>query len=177
MRNIKNSLPVIKQDGMGLLEVLVAIVVISFGLLGLGGLQITGVRNNHVAYMRSIATQQAQDIADRMRANKVGLAAGNYDSISGTPSANSCISTTTGCTPAQTAQQDTRQWNTNLSRLMPSGQGVVCIDGTPNDGLPGATACDGAASAAAAERLVIKIWWNENKDSTNLQRFVTTFQK
>lgn len=162
----------VAQGGIAMLEVLIAVIVISFGLLGLAGLQITGVRSNHQAYMRSIATQQAQDIADRMRANQVGLSAAAYDAISGTYTANTCISSTSGCTSAELAQQDARLWKANLASMLPSGTGVVCLDGTPDDGTPAATACDGSGA-----QLAIKIWWNENKDSSNLQRFVTTFQK
>lgn len=47
------------QSGFTLLEILVAIVVLSIGLLGLAGLQVVSLNNNQTAYYRSIATQQA----------------------------------------------------------------------------------------------------------------------
>ncbi len=58
-----------RQTGFSLLEVLIAIVITSIGLLGLAGMQATGLRNNHSAYHRSQATVLAYDIADRMRSN------------------------------------------------------------------------------------------------------------
>ena len=58
-----------RQSGFSLLEVLIAIVVTSIGLLGLAAMQATGLRNNHSAYHRSQATVLAYDIADRMRSN------------------------------------------------------------------------------------------------------------
>ena len=57
--------------GFTLIEVLVALIIVSIGLLGLAGLQATSVRFNQQAYLRSQAVQQAYDMADRIRANAV----------------------------------------------------------------------------------------------------------
>lgn len=57
-------------QGFTLLEVLIAVVVLSVGLLGLARLQTAGLRQNHSAFMRSQATMLAYDIIDRMRTNK-----------------------------------------------------------------------------------------------------------
>ena len=65
--------------GFSLVELLVAILVLAIGLVGLAALQIAGVRSNQIAYYRSIATQFAYDMADRMRANPVGVADGAYN--------------------------------------------------------------------------------------------------
>ncbi len=154
-----------------MLEVLLAVVIIAFGLLGLAGMQVTSTRNTHGAYMRSLATQQANDMADRLRANQDGVKAGNYDSLSGIPAANNCITAVDpGCTAAELASQDAHQWNTANKILLPSGQGIVCLDSSPDDGKPAATACDGSGP------FVIKIWWSEDKSSSDLKRFVTSFQ-
>ena len=58
-----------KNTGFTLIEVLIAMIILAVGLLGLAGLQATSLRNNQSAYNRSVATQLAYDIADRMRAN------------------------------------------------------------------------------------------------------------
>lgn len=63
-----------RETGFSLLEVLIAIVVTSIGLLGLAAMQATGLRNNHSAYHRSQATVLAYDIADRMRSNAISMA-------------------------------------------------------------------------------------------------------
>ena len=118
------------HGGFTLLEVLIAIVVLSIGLLGLAGLQAAGLRNNNSAYMRTMATQQAYDMADRMRANRVAVLAGAYDNISGTGTNPDCI--TTGCTTAHMAQHDTFEWNTLNAALLPSGKGTVKRIGTSN---------------------------------------------
>ena len=157
-----------------MVEVLVTVVVISFGLLGLAGLQATSIRNNHGSHLRFLVTQQAYDMTDRIRANLAGVKAGHYDSVSGIPDKNDCISATTGtgCTPAQLASQDVRQWNNTNKELLPSGRGIVCRDSSPDDGEPTATACSGGTAP-----LVIKIWWDDDKTgSTSLKRYTATFQ-
>ena len=57
-----------RQGGMAFLEAMIAVAVLSFGLLGLAGLQLAGIKSNQVASQRSVATMQAYNMADRMRA-------------------------------------------------------------------------------------------------------------
>lgn len=59
------------QAGLSLLEVLVATVVLSAGLLGLAGLQIAGMKTTHNSYQMQQATWLVHDLLERMRANKV----------------------------------------------------------------------------------------------------------
>lgn len=59
-----------KEAGLTLLEIMVTIVILSLGLLGLAGLQITGLKNNRNAYYNSVAGQSAQDIAERLRVDQ-----------------------------------------------------------------------------------------------------------
>jgi type IV pilus assembly protein PilV len=125
------------QCGFTLLEILVAIVVLSIGLLGLAGLQAVSLNNNQVAYYRAIATQQAYDMADRMRANlgiplgtpgAGGVRAGDYDNLGATtPPDPGCLST--GCTATQMRTTDHFQWNTMNARLLPVGVGTVTGNG------------------------------------------------
>lgn len=57
------------QKGVGLIEVLVALVILSIGLIGLSGMFAQSISISHSAYMRSLASIQAMDIAERIRAN------------------------------------------------------------------------------------------------------------
>ncbi|TAN53112.1 MAG: type IV pilus modification protein PilV [Methylococcaceae bacterium] len=91
--------------GFTLIEVLVAVLILAIGLLGLAELQVVGLRNNHNAYLRSQAILLAYDIAERMRANPVGLSSGAY---LGTATSDDCEAST--CTPQQMAGYDLRQW-------------------------------------------------------------------
>lgn len=114
------------QSGYSLLEVLVSVVVLSVGLLGIAALQVNSVRYNHSAYLRSIATAQATNMADRMRGNYAGVKAGYYNAISGIPSANNC----TTCSTADIATLDAFQWNSDNASLLPLGQGTVVKNGS-----------------------------------------------
>lgn len=71
--------PAARQRGTTLIEVLIALLVLSVGLLGMAGLQMTSLKSNHSAYYRSQASLLAYDIADRMRANRKAALDGEYD--------------------------------------------------------------------------------------------------
>lgn len=112
--------------GFTLLEVLVALIVLSIGLLGLSGLQTTGLRNNYSAFLRSQATLVTSDILDRMRANREAAKDGDYDiAYAGTPASITCTGT---CSKTQVAQLDVELWRAYVERL-PSGEGQVSVTG------------------------------------------------
>jgi type IV pilus assembly protein PilV len=62
---------VLRQKGLSLIEVMIALAVFSFGLLALAALMASGLKYNASALHRSYATGQAYDMADRMRAPTV----------------------------------------------------------------------------------------------------------
>ncbi|MDG2237675.1 MAG: type IV pilus modification protein PilV [Arenicellales bacterium] len=142
-----------KANGFTLLEVLIALVIFSFGLLALAALMAKGLQYNTSALHRSYASAQAYDIADRMRANRLGITAGNYDSISGVGSDPGCIAT--GCTPAQMAQYDGWAWNSANAALLPSGSGSVTTNGTT---------------------YTITVTWDDDRDGPPLDNFVFQLQ-
>jgi type IV pilus assembly protein PilV len=169
----------VPQGGFTLLEILVAIVVLSIGLLGLASLQAVGLRTNQSAYLRSQATLLAEDMADRMRANNVAVQANAYDLPVANLSAN--CRTAAGCSANEMAQNDYAEWTATLAGVFPNGEGVVCIDSTPNDGAgAGNPACDGTAVVANNPVYTIKVWWDdydrEQDAGTRRQRFVMSVQ-
>lgn len=158
------AFPAAKQQGFTLLEILVAIVVMSLGLLGLAGLQAASLRNNQTAYYRGIAAQQVYDMADRIRANLAGVAGGSYDNLgANTPVNPNCFNEdvgNVGCTPATMAVTDHRQWNLNNAFLLPGGVGTVdCIQG------PGA-ACSGGLNALRVFIITVR-WPQAGKQCTD----------
>ena len=68
-----------QQRGVGLIEVLVAVLVLSFGLLGLAGLQLRTLRNNESSLERGMAIVQTHAIADAMRADRTNALNGKFD--------------------------------------------------------------------------------------------------
>jgi type IV pilus assembly protein PilV len=103
-----------RARGFTLIEVLVALVVLSIGLLGLASLQLSSLRWNHGASLRSQATLLAYDIVDRMRANQVAARNGEYDVGFGA----------TG-TAGTVAGDDRIRWKTILGQTLPAGDGRV----------------------------------------------------
>jgi type IV pilus assembly protein PilV len=167
-------------SGFTMLEVLISIVVIAFGLLGVAGLQAFAIKNNQGASLRSTATVLASDIIDRMKANPLGATAGNYGSASGpgtAAQAANCL-TSAGCATAlELAQHDLFEWAALLAAALPAGTGVVCLDSTPNDG----TSAAGPACDNIGTQYVVKIWWIDDRNrnaATNAPAtlFATEFQ-
>jgi len=158
--------------GFTLLEVLIAMVILSIGLLGLAGLQAASLRNNQQSYLRSQAVLLANDIAERMRANLPATTTGAYDQGAGAPAiAKAACSSTVGCSSADMASNDLNEWNTDVAARLPGGDASICIDSTPNDGTGAADArCDSVGNLYA-----IKIWWDDSRSGNN-RLFVTSFQ-
>lgn len=114
----------LNNSGFSLIEVLITILVVSFGLLGMAALILSGARSNNIAHYRSIASKQTEDIADRMRANLAGVTAGSYNALTATiPASDDCLTNT--CNATQVAAYDHAQWNTANSGLLPGGMGTV----------------------------------------------------
>ncbi|THF65894.1 type IV pilus modification protein PilV [Pseudothauera nasutitermitis] len=63
------------EGGFSLLEVLIAVVVLSVGLLGMAALQINATKNNQSSYQRTQAVMLSYLMLDAMRANR----AASYD--------------------------------------------------------------------------------------------------
>ena len=66
-------------SGFTLLEVMIALLVLSIGLLGIAALQANSLKVNHGAYQRSQAIFLAYDMMDRLRANRTAALAGQCD--------------------------------------------------------------------------------------------------
>ncbi len=116
-------------SGFTLLEVMIALVIFSVGLLGLAGLQARGLQSNTVAQFRTQAVILAYDMADRLRANPAGVANGRYDNLdNNAPVAGpDCITNT--CTEAEIADRDYFEWVTGIQNQLPSGHGTVTGNG------------------------------------------------
>ena len=119
-----------RTDGFSLLESLIALVVFSIGFLALTLLMQTSLRNTNSAFYRSVATEQAYDMADRIRANR-GADGANvvaYRNAEATADDPGCIASADGCSPALLADYDGWQWNQTNKRVLPSGGGSIVTD-------------------------------------------------
>jgi len=109
-----------RQSGITLLEVLISIVIIAFGLLGVAAMQITGLKNNQSAYYRATANILAYDMLDRMRANKKGIINGSYDT-----GGNFLDGKTTPGSMGSMVQTDKELWLTQLGNHLPGSKGKI----------------------------------------------------
>jgi len=75
--------PFKEQAGSTLIEVIVALLVITIGLLGLLAMQVYTLKANQSAYLRSQATILAYELADAMRAQRVQALDGGFDDTAG----------------------------------------------------------------------------------------------
>jgi type IV pilus assembly protein PilV len=188
-------------DGFTLIEVLITVVIFSIGLLGLAGLQVKGLTLAQDSMQRTTATLLANDMADRMRANRNATTLGQnspYNNPSGIGIGNpACLGKdntglliNTQCTPTEMALHDFYEWNAILkgqvaTRWHPeipaqlaSSSGVVCIDSTPNDGSPSNPQCDNVVINSNVTIFTIKIWWKERKldqtDQFTVHSYITS---
>lgn len=75
-----------RESGLTLLEIMVTLVILSLGLLGLAGLQMTGLKNNRAAYYNAVAGQAVQDMSERLRvdvATRNAVTGGTIRSVTG----------------------------------------------------------------------------------------------
>lgn len=108
----------LKNNGFTLIEVLVALLVMSVGLLGLAALQATSLKASHGAYNRGQATFMAYDMMDRMRANRTQAIAGAYNGTYNNGTAPAAA--------ADVATQDLNDWLTNyVYVLLPAAQATI----------------------------------------------------
>ena len=111
-----------KESGFTLLEILVAMLVLSIGLLGLAGLMASSMRNNLSASHRTQATWMAYDIIDRMRANRASAIAGNYATSVGAP-----VACTVAAPTGSVQAQDIAAWKSQLACVLPTGDGSIAV--------------------------------------------------
>jgi type IV pilus assembly protein PilV len=109
-RSLKNS------RGVGLIEVLITLLILSTALLTLASLQTRSLQYNQGSYFRSQANQLGYDMLDRMRANSTNLAA--YQ----TPVQ---VATKNPVAVGALATIDVSQWMNDIATNLPQGQGGV----------------------------------------------------
>lgn len=147
MKNSKNIYS--KTKGFTLIEVMLALVIFSIGLLGLATLQATSLQQNHSAYLRTQATYLAYDILDRMRANKDQ--ATNYTVGTGAYGAPSplCILTTDVCSQTAIRNADRYFWKENLKTVLPLGDGSIAT-----------------SSLSGRIEITIRVFWDDDRSGT-----------
>lgn len=128
-----------RQQGFSLLEVLITMLIVSFGLLGIAGIIITSLKNNQSSYARSQASLMVNDIVDRMRANR--------SSAEASPSPYN-LGLTASPSGTDIATDDLTQWRATLASNLPSGTGSVAVD-------------------AATKKVTVTVQWNDSRGTSD----------
>ena len=110
-----------KQQGVTLVEAMIALLVISIGLLGIASLQLTAMSQNTSALNHSQAVWYAYNMSDRIRANITEF--DNYDGIDTSNGyAQDCLSS--ACTTGEMLTADAADWASMVTNL-PAGRGII----------------------------------------------------
>lgn len=112
-----------KVRGFTLIEVLIALVIMSVGMLGIAGLYVHSMQAGRTSILRHNAVTLAGDIADRIRANpraRVAYAQAGAN--------NNCVDGGVNCTIGEMAANDIFLWDQQAAATLPNGQVSIVVD-------------------------------------------------
>jgi type IV pilus assembly protein PilV len=115
------------QAGVSMIEAMVAVLVLSFGLLALAGFQLRVLAHSASASNQDIAVQLAGDMADRIRANPAPGAVSHSPYLTDwTPAGaaepnKSCMGARSSCSATELATDDLHRWKRAVANALPGG--------------------------------------------------------
>jgi type IV pilus assembly protein PilV len=108
-----------RQRGIGLIEVLIAMLVVVIGVLGISRMQIAMLRNNQSSLLRSQASLLAYDMIDRLRADREAALDGSYAHALGNTSPSA----------ATVPGREVSAWLGSVNSTLPAGTGAIALNG------------------------------------------------
>jgi len=108
--DIHNQIRWRRIKGVGLLEVLITVVLLSIGFLAAARMQVEGLRFSQSAYYQSQAYFLANDMINRMRTNADGVKDGKYTNITTSADSENPGCAAKACSPEDIAKQDLYEW-------------------------------------------------------------------
>lgn len=175
------------QAGMSMVEVLVALVIFAFGLLGAAGLQLASLKANQFSVSSSTGVSLAREYGEVMRmmvtdptgTGSVALSDFILDTNSGrsSPGPSACNGTSATCTPAAMAKAVIDDWvdrvrsESDLKSGMPGGRAEICHTSEPRDSSGNLQwgGCDGEG-----DTVVAKMGWYAKKIGGNAEGSTTS---
>lgn len=163
-----------RNRGFTLLEVLIAVLVFSLGMLGLAGMMVVSVKTNHSAYLRTQASFLAQSMADRMRANPQGVWAATYSGSYPAAGSDPCTGGAP-CSSSNIALRDKFYWGQQLGNFLPNPAATIACVPDPSVVTPNL-----AANPPFNGLCNMRITWGESNlvkgQQATPQTFVWIFQ-
>ncbi len=150
-----------KQDGYSLLEAVIAVVIISIGVIGIAGLQLTTNVYAESSLHRSQAAALAREMVERMRLNPDEAKAGGYDFNTLPTQTRKCKGSSKNCTVSQLRQHDQRVWAERVDELLPSGDASIAT---------------GADNGTDPVQIVITLQWDETRGQQSVVSQAFTFE-
>lgn len=161
------------ESGFSLIEVLVAALVLAFGVIGAIGMQLVALRTTQQSAFHSSALHLAADMADRMRANISRMQAADRDNPylqidfaagQSAPQIDTACYDPQGCDPQQIAQLEIDEWLRRLAEMLPGARARICRDAAPWHTADASFSWDCAETSPLAP-VVIKIGWRDKDES------------
>lgn len=157
-RRVDGSVP--SQRGIGMIEILIAVVLVSFGFLAGARMQVEGMRFSQSAYYRSQAYFMATDIIDRMRANVAGVKSGAYQGARTEAGLSRPDCSLIDCNTDDIAQRDIAEWS---DYLHPSTGAAPALPSSPTVEATGTILSQGGG------QYTVRLVWADGDDSDTLE--------
>lgn len=144
-----------RSAGFSLVEVLIALIIMSVGMLGIAGLYVHSMQAGRTSLFRHNAVTLAGDVADRIRANpSAGI------TYAGAGADNNCVAGGIDCTPDEMAAHDIMLWKQQAANTLPTGDVAVQFDN---------------AAAPAPPTYTIAVTWSEPGNNLSYQIAIPVF--
>ena len=152
-----------KQQGFTLIEALLALFILTIGLLGIAGMHVEGMKSSHIAMQRMVVTIKTQDLLDRIRANanNTSVALSNYKVV---VASNQACNSGIDCTVENMMSHDLFLWQSDLNANLP---------GNPVYDFTMTAVIDPATNAVVSQLVTVNVNWS---DRGNAQSYSVTTQ-
>jgi type IV pilus assembly protein PilV len=167
LKHVINSPNDARASGFTLIEVLVALVVLSVGLLGMAKMVMVSAHSNDSAYLRSQATALAYAILENMRANRDQAILHAYDTPLGVMPADPGPCFAAPCAAATLAQFDVFRWKQRLDS-------AVTVAGVPVGALPSGTGSVVVLDTTIPKTAIVTVQWDDSSAQSALKAAAVT---
>ncbi len=140
------------QSGFGLIEVLVALLIIAIGTISSAQMLVTGIQDAQNTYHQSQANLLLSEMIDRMRSNPQGVADNAYLNLSTRDATNPGCSV--GCSAKQQAELDMYAWSAHFQSHT-DDSGYIPTLPADDDGSP----AYGVITAGANDTYLLTVTW------------------